>query len=149
VVIAGFEPLDVMQSVLMLIRQINEGRHEVENEYTRVVTREGNRRRRRWSTRSSSCADQFRMARARRCSRQRAEDPRCYAAFDAEKRFAISPEKIARVKSCECPAILRGVKKPTDCKLFGTVCTPDNPDGLLHGVVGRRLRGLLDLWPLP
>jgi hydrogenase expression/formation protein HypD len=49
--------------------------------------------------------------------------------FDAEKRFAVSEKAVARVKSCECPAILRGVKKPTDCKLFGTVCTPDNPMG--------------------
>ena len=52
-----------------------------------------------------------------------------YAAFDAEKRFAVSEKASREVKSCECPAILRGAKKPTDCKLFGTVCTPDTPMG--------------------
>ena len=52
-----------------------------------------------------------------------------FAEFDAEKRFQLSEKASREVKSCECPAILRGVKKPTDCKLFGTVCTPDNPMG--------------------
>jgi hydrogenase expression/formation protein HypD len=52
-----------------------------------------------------------------------------FAAFDAEKRFAISEKRSREVKSCECPAVLRGVKKPTECKLFGKVCTPDNPMG--------------------
>jgi hydrogenase expression/formation protein HypD len=129
VVIAGFEPLDVMQSTLMLIRQINEGRHEVENEYTRVVTREGNlkaqdlvseifelRQRFEWRGLGSVPYSALRIRDA-------------YAAFDAEKRFEVSEKSSREVKSCECPAILRGVKKPTDCKLFGTVCTPDNPMG--------------------
>jgi hydrogenase expression/formation protein HypD len=52
-----------------------------------------------------------------------------YAELDAEKRFAISEKQTREVKSCECPAILRGTKKPTDCALFGTTCTPDNPIG--------------------
>jgi len=49
--------------------------------------------------------------------------------FDAEERFAIPEQRVDDVKGCECPAILRGVKRPTDCKLFGTVCTPENPIG--------------------
>lgn len=129
VVIAGFEPLDVMQSVLMLIRQLNEGRHEVENEYTRVVTREGNRKAK------ALVAEVFEL---RRAFEWRGLGLVPYSALrikkefhelDAERRFAISPIRASDVKGCECPSILRGVKKPTDCKLFGTVCTPDNPMG--------------------
>mgnify|MGYP000161384704 FL=1 len=129
VVIAGFEPLDVLQSTLMLIRQVNEGRHDVENEYTRVVTRDGNVKA------QALVADVFEL-RASFEWRGLGTVPYSalkiregYAAFDAERRFAISEKASREVKSCECPAILRGVKKPTDCKLFGTVCTPDNPMG--------------------
>lgn len=129
VVIAGFEPLDVMQATLMLIRQLNEGRHEVENEYHRVVTREGNRKA------QALVADVFELRKAfewrglGEVPRSALRIRRAYADFDAEARFALSGRRVMDVKGCECPAILRGVKKPTDCKLFGTVCTPDNPMG--------------------
>jgi hydrogenase expression/formation protein HypD len=129
VVIAGFEPLDVMQSALMLIRQLNEGRHEVENEYTRVVTREGNRKAK------SLVAEVFELRRAFEwrglglVPYSALRIKQAYAGFDAERRFDIRATDARDVKGCECPAIIRGVKKPTDCKLFGTVCTPDNPMG--------------------
>jgi len=129
VVIAGFEPLDVMQSALMLIRQINAGRHEVENEYTRVVTREGNvkakalvaevfelRRSFEWRGLGTVPYSAFKVKEA-------------YAGFDCERRFDMPAIAAADNKGCECPAILRGAKRPTDCKLFATVCTPDNPLG--------------------
>ncbi len=129
VVIAGFEPLDVMQSTLMLIRQLNEGRHEVENEYTRVVSRDGN------AKAQSLVAEVFELRRSFAwrglgevpCSALRIKRP--YAGFDAERRFAVSLTPSAEVKGCECPRILRGLKRPVDCKLFGTVCTPENPMG--------------------
>jgi hydrogenase expression/formation protein HypD len=129
VVIAGFEPLDVMHSALMLIRQLNAGRHEVENEYTRVVTRDGN------GKAKSLVAEVFEL---RRTFEWRGlglvpysalRIKQAYARFDAERRFAMPAVQADDVKGCECPAIIRGVKKPTDCKLFGTVCTPDNPMG--------------------
>ena len=129
VVIAGFEPLDVMQSALMLIRQLNDGRCEVENEYTRVVTRDGNRKA------QELVAEVFEL---RRVFEWRGLGTVPYSAlrirsgysdFDAETRFDIPEVKAADVKGCECPAILRGAKRPTDCKLFGTVCTPENPMG--------------------
>ncbi|MCG8488184.1 MAG: hydrogenase formation protein HypD [Chromatiales bacterium] len=129
VVIAGFEPLDVMQSALMLIRQLNEGRYEVENEYTRVVTREGNQKAQRL------VADVFEL---RRSFEWRGLGLVPYSAlkikadyqeYDAEQRFQIPASPAKEVKGCECPAILRGAKRPTDCKLFGVVCTPDNPMG--------------------
>jgi hydrogenase expression/formation protein HypD len=129
VVIAGFEPLDVMQSALMLIRQLNEGRHEVENEYTRVVTREGNRKAK------ALVAEVFELRRAFEwrglglVPYSALRIKQAYARFDAERRFDIPAVQAGEVKGCECPAIIRGVKQPTDCKLFGTVCTPDNPMG--------------------
>lgn len=129
VVIAGFEPLDVMQSTLMLIRQINEGRYEVENEYTRVVSHRGNIKA------QSLVAEVMELRRsfewrglglvpysALRLKGQ-------YSDFDAEKRFPVSDIIASDIKGCECPRILRGVKKPSDCKLFGTVCTPESPMG--------------------
>jgi hydrogenase expression/formation protein HypD len=129
VVIAGFEPLDVMQSALMLIRQLNEGRFEVENEYTRVVSREGNQKA------QSLVAETFELRRSFEW-RGLGEVPysalkikQAYAELDAEKRFSIPVSQAKDVKGCECPAILRGAKRPTDCKLFGTVCTPENPMG--------------------
>jgi hydrogenase expression/formation protein HypD len=129
VVIAGFEPLDVMQSALMLIRQLNEGRYDVENEYTRVVTREGNVKA------QTLVAEVFELRRVFEWrglglvpySALRLKE--AYAALDAEKRFDTPAIAASDVKGCECPSILRGVKRPVDCKLFGTVCTPENPMG--------------------
>jgi len=122
VVIAGFEPLDVLQAVLMLIRQANEGRHEVENQYGRAVRSEGNEHAK------AAVAEVFELRKsfewrglglvpysALRIKRQ-------YGTFDAERRFGLEE---VRAKG----AVLRGVKKPTDCKLFGTVCTPETPMG--------------------
>lgn len=129
VVIAGFEPLDVMQSVLMLIRQVNEGRAEVENEYTRVVTREGNRKAQALVAEVFEVRPSFEWRGLGEVENSALSIRDAHAAFDAEKRFAISDKQSRETKSCECPAILRGVKKPTECKLFGTVCTPDNPMG--------------------
>ncbi|MCU7795667.1 MAG: hydrogenase formation protein HypD [Candidatus Thiodiazotropha sp. (ex Myrtea spinifera)] len=129
VVIAGFEPLDVMQSALMLIRQLNEGRYEVENEYTRVVSREGNQKA------QSLVADTFELRRSFEwrglglVPYSALKIKKAYEELDAEKRFTIPVSQAKDVKGCECPAILRGAKRPTDCKLFGTVCTPENPMG--------------------
>ena len=129
VVIAGFEPLDVMQSVLMLIAQMNAGRAHVENQYTRVVTRHGNRKAQALMAEVFTMRDTFewRGLGTVRQSALRISDS--FADYDAEKHFAVSQKQSREVKSCECPAVLRGAKKPTDCKLFGTVCTPDNPMG--------------------
>ncbi len=129
VVIAGFEPLDVMQSALMLIRQINEGRHEVENEYTRVVTRAGNVKAQELVSEVFELRRDFEWRGLGTVPYSALKIRKFFSGFDAERRFELSEKKSREVKSCECPAILRGVKKPTDCKLFGTVCTPDSPMG--------------------
>lgn len=129
VVIAGFEPLDVMQSTLMLIRQINQGRFEVENEYTRVVTKEGNLKAQNLVSETLELRRLFEWRGLGDVPYSALQIKEEYSDIDAEKRFEITHSTGTDVKGCECPAILRGTKKPTDCKLFGTVCTPDNPQG--------------------
>ena len=129
VVIAGFEPLDVMQSVLMLIEQTNAGRAEVENQYTRVVTRDGNRKAQALVAEVLELRASFEWRGLGAVADSALQIRDEFAAFDAERHFSISEKQSREVKSCECPAVLRGVKKPVDCKLFGTVCTPDNPMG--------------------
>jgi len=129
VVIAGFEPLDVMQAILMLVRQVNDGRAEVENEFTRAVTRAGNLKA------QQLVSEVFELRRSFEW-RGLGEVPYSalalrgeFAAFDAERKFALETKHVADNKACECGAILRGVKHPRDCKIFGTVCTPENPVG--------------------
>ncbi len=129
VVIAGFEPLDVMQSVLMLVRQLNEGRHQVENQYSRVVTRDGNRKAQALVDEVLELRDTFEWRGLGHVPSSALQIRDRYAAFDAERRFEVTPSVRTDVKGCLCPEILRGVKTPTDCKLFGTVCTPENPMG--------------------
>ncbi len=129
IVIAGFEPLDVMASTLMVIRQLNEGRHEVENEYARVVTREGNRKARALVAEVLTRRETFEWRGLGEVPGSALRIRDAYADFDAEKRYSITTRTVKDAKSCECPAILRGAKKPTDCKLFGTVCTPESPIG--------------------
>jgi len=129
VVIAGFEPLDVMQSALMLIRQLNDGRFEVENEYTRVVTREGNLKAQTLVAEVFELRRSFEWRGLGLVPYSALQIKSAYAGQDAERRFSVPPVRSSDVRGCECPSILRGVKKPTDCKLFGKVCTPENPMG--------------------
>jgi hydrogenase expression/formation protein HypD len=128
-VIAGFEPLDVMLSTQMLIRQVNEGRAEVENEYTRVVTESGNTKAQRLVDEVFELRDAFEWRGLGEVPDSALKIREQYGEFDAELRFPVTVSKAADVKGCECPAILRGVMKPNNCKLFGTVCTPENPMG--------------------
>ena len=129
VVIAGFEPLDVMQAILMLIRQTNEGRAEVENEFTRAVLPAGNIKAQRLVAEVFELRRAFEWRGLGWVPYSALKIKSCYADFDAEQRFRIPAISIADNKACECGAILRGVKQPQDCKIFGTVCTPENPIG--------------------
>ncbi len=129
VVIAGFEPLDVMQAILMLVRQVNAGRAEVENEFTRAVTRAGNAKAQALVAEVFELRKSFEWRGLGMVPYSALQIRESYARFDAERRFAIAYAPVADHKACECGAILRGVKRPTDCKLFGTVCTPDTPMG--------------------
>jgi len=129
VVISGFEPLDVMQSIWMLVRQVNEGRAEVENQFTRAVTREGNRAAQRAVAEVFELREAFEWRGLGEVAFSALRLKPEWARFDAEKRFDIGYRPVPDHKQCECGAILRGVKHPRDCKLFGTVCTPENPMG--------------------
>ena len=129
VVIAGFEPLDVMQSILMLIRQLNEGRAEVENQYTRAVTREGNRKAQRLMAEVFEPRPVFEWRGLGPIPHSALQIRESYARFDAERRFPLAERTAAEPRACLCGPILRGVKQPTDCKLFDTACTPETPLG--------------------
>ncbi|MBB4267106.1 hydrogenase formation protein HypD [Roseospira visakhapatnamensis] len=129
VVITGFEPLDVLQAVLMLVRQINDGRAEVEVQYARAVTRRGNEKA------QALVAGMFDL---RKVFAWRGLGPvpysaltfnTRYATWDAERRFALPDAAGRDPRGCDCGAILRGVKEPRDCRLFGTACTPEKPVG--------------------
>ncbi|UWU95542.1 hydrogenase formation protein HypD [Bradyrhizobium sp. CB1015] len=129
VVIAGFEPLDMMQAILMLVRQVNEHRHEVENQYSRAVTRDGNLRAKEEVSDIFELRDQFEWRGLGQVPYSGLKLKRSYAKYDAEIRFGMNELRVDDNPACECGAILRGVKKPVDCKLFGTVCTPETPMG--------------------
>ncbi|MBA3057247.1 MAG: hydrogenase formation protein HypD [Gammaproteobacteria bacterium] len=129
VVIAGFEPLDVMQAVLMLVRQVNEGRCEVENEFTRAVDRDGNLSAQALVSEVFELRTSFEWRGLGEVPYSALKIRPAFSEFDAERRFELAYRPVADNKACECGAILRGVKKPTDCKIFGTVCTPENPVG--------------------
>ncbi len=129
VVIAGFEPLDLMQTVVMLLRQINQNRHEVENEYTRAVTREGNTKAQELMAEVFELRDSFEWRGLGEIAHSAYRIKPKYRRFDAERRYGIAYRQAPDNKACECGAILRGVKKPRDCRVFGTGCTPENPLG--------------------
>jgi hydrogenase expression/formation protein HypD len=129
VVIAGFEPLDVMQAILMLVRQVNEGRAEVENEFSRAVSREGNLKAQDRMAEVFELRREFEWRGLSVLPYSALKIREHYAAFDAERRFGIEYRSVPDNKACECGAILRGVKRPQDCRIFGTVCTPEDPIG--------------------
>jgi len=129
VVIAGFEPLDVMQAIRMLVRQVNEGRAEVENEFTRAVTPEGNLAAQAVVSEVFELRSSFEWRGLGEVPYSALKIRPAFAAWDAERKFELSYTPVPDHRQCECGAILRGVKRPTDCKLFGTVCTPENPMG--------------------
>ncbi|HLO62783.1 MAG TPA: hydrogenase formation protein HypD [Azonexus sp.] len=129
VVIAGFEPLDVMQAIKMLIRQVNEGRAEVENEFARAVSRDGNLKAQQLVAEVFEMRKHFEWRGLNILPYSALRIRSQFAEFDAEKRFPLGYASVPDHKACECGAILRGVKRPQDCKIFGTVCTPENPVG--------------------
>jgi hydrogenase expression/formation protein HypD len=129
VVIAGFEPLDVIQAILMLVRQINEGRHEVENQYTRAVTRYGNVKAQGMVADVFELRPTFEWRGLGSLPYSALRIKQGYAKFDAEHRFRVPSHSVPDPKSCQCGAVVRGLKQPIDCKLFGTACTPDDPVG--------------------
>ena len=129
VVVSGFEPLDVLQSVYMIVKQIIEGRAEVENQYARVVSRDGNRRALEALFQVFEPRDYFEWRGLGSIAHSGMKLRSRYAAFDAELKFSVPGLRIADPKACQCGEILKGVKRPWECKVFGTACTPETPIG--------------------
>jgi len=129
VVIAGFEPLDVLQAILMLVQQVNDGRAEVENQFIRAVSDQGSRSMQALMEEVFELRDSFEWRGLGEMPASARRIRPAYARHDAETRFSLEYHCVPDHKACECGPILRGQKRPIDCRLFGTVCTPENPVG--------------------
>jgi hydrogenase expression/formation protein HypD len=128
-VVSGFEPLDVLQSVHMILSQLAEGRSEVENQYTRVVPYEGNLKALEVLGQVFELRPHFEWRGLGFISQSALKLSEAYAEFDAEERFGVPGVRVADPKACQCGEVLKGVIKPWECKVFGTACTPERPIG--------------------
>jgi hydrogenase expression/formation protein HypD len=131
VVVAGFEPLDILQSIWMVLRQLSEKRQEVENQYRRIVPRDGNAAALGAINRVFELREFFEWRGLGSIDHSGVRMRRSYARYDAEKKFAVPAVNIADPKACQCGEVLKGVIKPHQCKVFGTACTPETPLGAL------------------
>ena len=129
VVISGFEPLDVLQTILMLVRQVNDCRANIENQYLRAVSSSGNLRAQAAVEQAFVLRDLFEWRGLGVVANSALQLHERYAHLDAEKRYPIPIPLIEDNPSCACGEILRGTKNPTDCRLFGSACTPETPIG--------------------
>jgi hydrogenase expression/formation protein HypD len=128
-VIIGFEPIDLLEGIEMLIKQITSGRKpKVENQYIRVVRKKGNEKalsliNKVFKVKDSKWRGLGLLPKSGLCIKNR------YSHFDAEKQINVNIEKTKFHSKCICGKVLTGTKKPYDCKLFGKLCTPENPVG--------------------
>jgi hydrogenase expression/formation protein HypD len=129
VVVTGFEPLYVLQAVHMVIRQINDGRCEVENQYRRVVHDEGNLRALEALSTVFKLRPHFEWRGLGFISQSALQLREEFAAFDAEQVFSVPGVRVADPKAYQSGEMLKGVIKPWECKVFGTACTPETPIG--------------------
>ena len=129
IVVAGFEPLDVLHAVRMILAQLAEGRCEVENQYTRVVPYEGNRRALEVLAEVFALRPHFEWRGMGFISQSGLKLSDAYAEFDAELKYSVPGVRVADPKACQCGEVLKGVIKPFECKVFGTACTPERPIG--------------------
>ncbi|MGO9174008.1 MAG: hydrogenase formation protein HypD [Rhodomicrobium sp.] len=130
-VISGFEPLDVLQSVWMVLKQLAEGRCEIENQYNRVVPEDGNPAALGAMSRVFEVREFFEWRGLGSIDHSGVRLREAYAGFDAERKFSVPALKIADPKSCQCGEVLKGIIKPWECKVFGKACTPEVPLGAL------------------
>jgi hydrogenase expression/formation protein HypD len=129
VVVSGFEPLDILQGVYLLLRQLAEGRSEVENQYSRVVREQGNPNALRAIAQTMELRTTFEWRGLGFISQSALKLRPEFAEWDAEVRYAVPGVRVADPKACQCGEVLKGVIKPWECKVFGTACTPDRPIG--------------------
>jgi hydrogenase expression/formation protein HypD len=130
-VVAGFEPLDILQSLWMLLKQLDEGRCEVENQYKRVAGDAGNAPALDAIAQVFEVRDFFEWRGLGSIAHSGVRMRPAFAAFDAERKFSVPNLKIADPKSCQCGEVLTGALKPSQCRVFGTLCTPETPLGAL------------------
>ena len=128
-VTSGFEPLDILQSVYQLLRQLSESRCEVENQYARVVPWDGNPKALEVITRVMELRPHFEWRGLGFIPHSALRVREEFAAFDAERIFDVPGVRVADPKACQCGEVLKGVLKPWECKVFGTACTPKTPIG--------------------
>ncbi|HVO00873.1 MAG TPA: hydrogenase formation protein HypD [Candidatus Cybelea sp.] len=130
-VVSGFEPLDVLQSIWMVLAQLAEGRTEIENQYVRVVPAGGNDKALEAVDRVFELRPFFEWRGLGSIDHSGVRIRDAYASFDAERRYSVPDVKIADPKSCQCGEVLKGAIKPWECKVFGKACTPATPMGAL------------------
>jgi hydrogenase expression/formation protein HypD len=129
IVVAGFEPLDIMQAIFMILKQVAQGRAEVENQYTRAVTWEGNPRAVRAISEVIELRAFFEWRGLGSISHSALKLREGFADYDVERQFKVPKIRVADPKACQCGEVLKGVLKPWECKVFGTACTPEMPIG--------------------
>ena len=130
-VIAGFEPTDILQSLLMVLRQLEQGRAAIENQYARLVEPQGNAVALDAITRVFELREFFEWRGLGSIDHSGIRIREAYARFDAERLFEVPGARIADPKSCQCGEVLKGAIKPKQCKVFGSACTPQTPLGAL------------------
>ncbi|MEQ8974848.1 MAG: hydrogenase formation protein HypD [Coleofasciculus sp. C1-SOL-03] len=128
-VVSGFEPLDILQSLWMILQQLIQGRCEVENQYDRIVQPQGNRVALDAMNTVFEVRQKFEWRGLGDIPNSGFKIRPDYAQFDAEVKFTLPNRQVADHKACQCGEILKGVMKPWQCKVFGTACTPENPIG--------------------
>ncbi len=128
-VVSGFEPLDILQSIVMVLQQLADGRCEVENQYSRLVQAEGNNVALDAINKVFAVREGFEWRGLGNISQSGLKINENYANFDAEAKFTLPNRQVADAAACQCGEILKGVLKPWQCKVFGTACTPENPIG--------------------
>jgi len=129
VVVSGFEPLDVLQGVHMVLSQLRDGRCEVENQYSRVVRDEGNPAAMKAIGQTMELRTTFEWRGLGFISQSALKLRDEFADWDAEVLYEVPGVRVADPKACQCGEVLKGVIKPWECKVFGTACTPEHPIG--------------------
>ena len=162
IVVAGFEPLDLLQSLWMVIKQIAEGRCEVENQYTRIVAEGGNAQALAAVDAVFELREFFEWRGLGSIEESGVRIRAKFAAYDAEAKFAVPNLRVADPQACQCAEVLKGKIKPRQCRVFGTDCTPESPLGALmvssegacaayyhYGRIPTRERPAVAAWPPP
>ena len=131
VAVSGFEPLDILQSIVMVLRQLKANEAKIENQYKRVVPWEGNRAALRAMADVFELRPYFEWRGLGFISQSALRIRDRYAEWDAEQRFEVPGVRVTDPKAAQCGEVLKGVLKPHQCKLFGKECTPEHPIGAL------------------